>query len=63
MNKVSAKLYALCIGTRPADFPKRLEEVAGEMAAELNRMEKLLSDPFIRGYLERFPPNGPAEPR
>ncbi|HEY5959199.1 MAG TPA: hypothetical protein VIV60_21725 [Polyangiaceae bacterium] len=62
MNKVVAKLYALCIGTRPADFSERLEKVADELAAEVERQENLLSDPFIRGYLERFHSNGRAEP-
>lgn len=28
---------------------------------EINRMEKLLDDPFIAGYLKRFPPTVPGE--
>ncbi len=52
MNLAVAKLYALCIGTRPANFHERLEDVAGGMADEISRLEKLLDDPFIKGYLE-----------
>lgn len=66
MSQAVAKFYALCIGTRPANFHERLGEIATELVGEVSRLERALDDPFIKGYLEAkrlgcFQSNGEAK--
>lgn len=58
MNRAVAKVYA--ISTRHESRPHtpeekdRLIECIPELISEVERMETLLRDPFIAGYIARF---------
>lgn len=54
MNPAVAAVYARSIGTDHADQKVRdsLIDCIMPLVNEVNRMEALLDDPFIRGYLE-----------
>ena len=60
MNRAIAAVYSISIGSeRPTDGRKytdrdmgRLVDCIPALCDEVNRMERLLDDPFIRGYLE-----------
>jgi hypothetical protein len=53
MNPAVAAVYARSIGTDHSDQKVRdsLIDCIMPLVAEVNRMESLLEDPFIRGYL------------
>ena len=54
MNPAVATVYARSIGTDHSDQKVRDSLIACIMPLvdEVNRMEAILEDPFIRGYLE-----------
>jgi hypothetical protein len=54
MNPAVAAVYARSIGTDHSDQKVRdkLIDCIMPLVAEVNRLEGLLDDPFIRGYLE-----------
>ena len=53
MNRAVASIYAITIGGTPGpEQDAKLVALIPPLISEVNRMEKLLSDPFIRGYLE-----------
>ena len=63
MNRAVAAVYARSIGTDHTDQKVRdsLIDCIMPLVAEVNRMEAILDDPFIRGYLETRKQWGAAE--
>ena len=55
MNRAIANVYAISItheGGVTQDQKNRIYDLVPALIAEINRMEKLLDDPFIAGYLK-----------
>lgn len=59
MNRAIASVYALTIGGgEPKDYTPEMKDkliaCIPVLVDEVSRMDALLRDPFIRGYIERF---------
>ena len=53
MNRAIAKVYAITVGGTPGpEQDRELVKLLPDLIAEISRMDDLLRDPFIRGYLE-----------
>ena len=53
MNHAVSRVYAITIGGTPGpEQDRELVECIPALIDEVNRMDELLRDPFIRGYLE-----------
>jgi hypothetical protein len=68
MNRVIASVYALTIGGGDrADYTPEMKDkliaLIPSLMDEVSRMDAILRDPFIRGYLDRFGPSTGKEPQ
>lgn len=65
MNRTIAAVYAISIrGDRPYTESEkdRLIDCIPALVDQVKRLDDLLSDPFIRGYVERFGVGNPEKP-
>jgi hypothetical protein len=58
MNRAIAAVYAITIGGSPPPYTdeerRKLVECIPALVDQVKRLDDLLRDPFIRGYMERF---------
>lgn len=58
MNGAIAAVYAITIGGSCYPYTdeerRKLVDCIPGLVAQVQRLDELLSDPFIRGYVERF---------
>lgn len=58
MNRAVAAVYAITIGGSlppyTAEERIKLVECIPALIDEINRLEKIAHDPFVKGYVERF---------
>lgn len=58
MNKAIAKVYALTIGGSAYPYTdeerRKLVDCIPDLIAEINRLDEIARDPFVRGYVEKF---------
>lgn len=66
MNRAIASVYAITIGSGgepyTAEEKTKLVQAIPALIDEIQRLEKIAHDPFVRGYVQRFGthPNGGA---
>lgn len=68
MNRAIAAVYSISVGSkRPSNGKEYTDEDAHRLVkcipalvTQVQRLDKLLADPFIRGYIERFGEPGAA---
>lgn len=59
MNRAIAAVYAISIGGgEPANYTSKQKDkliaCIPALIAEVSRLDEIASDPFVRGYIERF---------
>lgn len=54
MNRAVAQVYAITIGNTPSsdESKQRLCDLVPVLVAEINRLDAIAADPFVRGYIE-----------